>query len=263
MPPSVTLQRARDLFRLCNSRICCPCSTPGACIPFLYPDDGCWGRAHEMCRLMIADGASPEKVWITGSLHVNSRNKPDCNVYWGWHVAPTLQVSSGGSPQTYVIDPSLFNEPVTQATWKSVQGDPSASLYPSSASIFYYWGSETDPTNSKTNAVLTTYRNKLKLRCATSAGPPPYPNCTVTPSGTQWIGLIEGNQTQRWFTWGWPSNRHVFWNIEPLTPCPGGSQLTWDVAVERAASTQATYWITVKNLSADRVRFAGRYNILS
>ena len=28
MPPSVTLPRARQLFALCNARICCPCSTP-------------------------------------------------------------------------------------------------------------------------------------------------------------------------------------------------------------------------------------------
>jgi Glutaminase len=263
MPPIVTLQRARQLFDLCNTRICCPCSTPSPCIPFLYPDNGCWARAHEMCRLMIVDGAQPEKVWIQGYLNVNSHNKPDCLVQWGWHVAPTLQVDINGSPQTYVIDPSLFNEPVPQATWKSIQGDPSASLTPSSADIFYLWGGTTDPTYSQTNADLVTYRNKLKLRSAGSDGPPPYTNCMVKPGGTQWFGLIEGNQTQLWFTWGWSASWHVVWNIMPLTPCPSGSQLTWDVAVERASSTHATYWITVKNLSADRVRFAGRYNILS
>jgi len=48
----------------------------------------------------------------------------------------------------------------------------------------------------------------------------------------------------------------------PLTPCPGGPQLTWDVSVERANSTQCTYWITVKNLTSDPVKFEGRYNIL-
>jgi hypothetical protein len=212
---------------------------------------------------MIANGGQPEKVWIQGYLNVNSHNKPDCLVQWGWHVAPTLQVDINGSPQTYVIDPSLFNEPVSQAMWKSIQGDPSASLTPSSADIFYLWGGTTDPSYSQTNADLATYRNKLKLRSAGSDGPPPYTNCMVKPGGTQWFGLIEGNQTQLWFTWGWSASWHVVWNIMPLTPCPGGSQLSWDVSVERASSTHATYWITVKNLSADRVRFAGRYNILS
>ena len=58
----------------------------------------------------------------------------------GLAVAPTLQVDISGTPQTYVIDPSLFNDPVTLATWKGVQGDPNATLTPSSADIFYYWG---------------------------------------------------------------------------------------------------------------------------
>jgi hypothetical protein len=55
----------------------------------------------------------------------------------------------------------------------------------------------------------------------------------------------------------------MIWNIMPLTPCPGGRQLSWDVAVERANTGQVTYWITVTNLTADRVRFAGRYNFLN
>ena len=86
MPPAVAPQRARQLFDLVNSRLCCPASAPAPCIPFLYPDDGCWARAHEMCRLMIAAGAQPEKVWIYGTpppflpLKVSSQNKPNCLV---------------------------------------------------------------------------------------------------------------------------------------------------------------------------------------
>src|ERR1700682_3926741 len=108
MPPPVSIQRAQQLSPLVRARLCCPASAPAPCIPFLYPDDGCWARAHEMCRLMIADGAQPEKVWIYGNLRVNSQNKPNCLVDWGWHVAPTLQVNTGGGIQTWVIDPSLF-----------------------------------------------------------------------------------------------------------------------------------------------------------
>jgi hypothetical protein len=216
-----------------------------------------------MCRLVIAAGESPGKVWISGRLQVHSSNKPDCLVNWGWHVAPTLDVNIGGTVQTYVIDPSLFSSPVPVATWKGVQGDPSATLIYSSAAIFHYWTGETDPTNTKTEAVLTTYRNKLKLQSVGSDGPPPYTNCIVKPGGTQWYGLIEGNQTQRWYTWGWPASSHLAWNIMPLTPCPSGAQLTWSVAVERASPSQATWWITVTNLSAERVRFSGRFNVLS
>jgi glutaminase-like protein len=217
---------------------------------------------------MIADGAQPEKVWIQGSLKVSSRNKPDCLVTWYWHVAPTLQVSNGGAAQTYVIDPSLFDGPVPQATWKALQGDPSATLTPTGADIFYLLTNPTDPTYtdptySSTNADLIYFRNQLKLRSAEPGGPPPYTSCMVKPGGTQWFGLIEGNQTQKWFTFGWPADRQMEWNIMPLTPCPNAPQLTWDVTVERADPSHVTYWISVKNLSADRVRFAGRYNFMT
>jgi hypothetical protein len=267
MPPTVTLQRARQLYNLVNARICCPASASAPCIPFLYPDDGCWGRAHEMCRLMIADGAQPEKVWIYGSLSVPSRNKPSCTVYWGWHVAPTLQVSAGAGSQTYVVDPSLFPEPVPQATWVGAQGDPLASVEPSDASAFYRTQGggyvKTDPAYTDTATVLTNYRNLLKLRSASADGPPPYTACFAKPPGVQWLGMIPGGVTWRWFTWGWNPARHVVWTLMPLTPCPGGPQLSWRVQVERASATQCTYWITVRNLTADPVKFEGRYDILS
>jgi hypothetical protein len=177
-----------------------------------------------------------------------------------------VDVSAGGATQAYVIDPSLFEEPVTPATWKGVQGDPSAVLEPSPASIFYrsYGGgyTETDPTYAKTAQVLTTYRNKLKLRATGSDGPPPYLSCLVKPSGTQWFGTIGPNETQHWFTFNWPPQWHVVWTVMPLTPCPGGPQLTYSVQVERASVTACTHWITVKNLTSAAVRFEGRYDIL-
>lgn len=266
MPAPVTLQRARQLFGLCNARLCCPASAPAPCIPFLYPDNGCWARAHEMCRLMIADGADPEKVWIYGGLNVSSRNKPNCLVTWGWHVAPTLQVQIGSSIQTYVIDPSLFDEPVTEANWKLKQGDTNAVLIASAASVYYRnktgTYTTTDPGYTQTNTDLNTYRNALKVRVSTH-GPPPFFACMTKPPGTQWMGTIPGNATQNWFTWGWPASWHVVWNIMPLTPCPGGPQLDFNVRVERASTAHCTHWITVKNLTADPIQFEGRYDVLS
>lgn len=173
----ISAARAQQVFDAMNSTSCAPLTVPVPCIPFLYPDDGCWGRAHEMCRLMIAMGLSPRKVWIDGSLHTPTRNNPDCFVNWGWHVAPTLCVrgSTFFQRETMVIDPSLFTTPVTKATWKSVQGDPSATLTDTPASYFRQWG-ETDPTYVKTNQVLATYRLQLQLR-ALDDGPPPYAQC--------------------------------------------------------------------------------------
>jgi hypothetical protein len=134
-----------------------------------------------MCRLLIAEGAAPDKVWISGNLSVPSHNKPDCLVRWSWHVAPTLQVSINGTTQTYVIDPSLCNEPVPQAAWKALQGDPLATLTPSSARIYYYWSGQTDDLYTDTNAVLEQHRMLLKLRSVSSVGPPPYTTCMVRP----------------------------------------------------------------------------------
>jgi len=171
--------RAQQVFDAMSATSCAPLTVPPPCIPFMYPDDGCWGRASEMCRLMIAMGLSPKKVWIQGSLHTDTRNNPQCFVNWGWHVAPTLCVRGRRFWQArdMVIDPSLFTTPVSQATWKGVQGDPGATLTPTSASIFMLFGMQTDPTYTLTNQVLATYRLYLLNRSLSPVGPPPYAAC--------------------------------------------------------------------------------------
>lgn len=263
---AVTIDVARAMFSMVNGRTCCSAAPAAPGIPFTYPDDGCWGRAHEMYRLMMAAGVPTDKVWIYGNLHVVSANKPNCNVYWGWHVAPTLPVTTGGGIQTYVIDPALFTEPVPRATWAGVQGDPNPTLVPSAGDVFHrgYSGAVVyDPTYSQTNAVLTTYRAQLQVRSASSDGPPPYAQCQVRAPGVQWFGSIDPGASRRWFTFGWPAAWHVVWTIMPTSICPGAPQLSWSVAVERANAGQCTYWITVKNLSARAVRFEGRYDVLA
>jgi hypothetical protein len=180
----VTPGRATELFGQMAGQTCEPKTVPPPCIPFLYPDDGCWGRAHQMCRLMITGGAQPNKIWIYGNLLVKTRNNPNCSVRWGWHVAPTLQVAVSGHTETWVVDPSLFTKPVPEATWAGVQGDPKATTAHTDASAFYRSPQgqiETDPTYSKTAQVLATYRLRLKLRSLGSDGPPPYAKCAAVP----------------------------------------------------------------------------------
>lgn len=82
-------------------------------------------------------------------------------------------------------------------------------------------------------------------------------------TGIQWRGQISSGATRRWFTWGWNPSKHVIWYMMPTTARKGKPQLDWDVAVERANATQCTYWITVKNLTNQTVKFEGRYAILS
>ena len=264
---TVSLAQARALFDMLNARVCCPQTAAAPCIPFVYPDDGCWGRAHEMVRLMALQGVQADKVWIFGSLRVATANNPRCEVRWGWHVAPTLTVNTGsGAPQTYVIDPSLFPQPVPRATWAGVQGDPAAALVPTGGDIFWRDRSganfELDPTFSKTDAVLNRYRNNLRLRAVGSDGPPPYPACLAPKPGVQFYGTIAAGATHSWFTFGWPAAWHVLWSVMPTTACPGAAQLKLRTRVERASAANATYWLAVTNTTNSTLRFEGRFDVL-
>jgi hypothetical protein len=263
----VPLAQAQRLFDLMNARVCCPAGAAAPCIPFDYPDDGCWGRAHEMVHLMALEGVQADKVWIYGNLRVATVNHPRCEVRWGWHVAPTLTVDTGGGrSETYVIDPSLFPGPVPRATWAGVQGDPNPTLVPTAGNVFHrsFGGTITlDPTYTQTNQVFDRYRNELRLRATGADGPCPYLNCMPARPGVQFYGTVPAGATQSWFTFGWPANWHVLWTVMPLTTCPGAPQLKWRTRVERASAAAATYWIVVTNASNAAVRFEGRYDVLS
>jgi hypothetical protein len=81
-------------------------------------------------------------------------------------------------------------------------------------------------------------------------------------TGVQFTGTLTPNQTQSWFTFNWPTSSHVIWEMMPLTPI-GTAKLNWSVAVEKGAGTVCTYWITVKNETANTITFEGRYAILN
>jgi hypothetical protein len=168
--------RAQAIFDQLGATTCPPLTVPAPCIPFMYPDDGCWARAHEMCPLVINNLRFPSKVWISGSLHVDTKNNPNCVVYWGWHVAPTLCVRRYWLwTRRMVLDPSLFTTPVPVATWHSVQNDPAASLVYTGPEQFWPSGG-TDPTYTETNKYLAFYRTEL-LNRSIQEGPPPYAHC--------------------------------------------------------------------------------------
>jgi hypothetical protein len=82
-------------------------------------------------------------------------------------------------------------------------------------------------------------------------------------TGVQFTGMLNPGQQNRWFTYAWPTNWHVVWYMMPTSPVPGAPQVDWDVHVERANTNQCTYWITVKNLSAQVVTFEARYAVLN
>jgi hypothetical protein len=187
--PPVSMQRAQELFALMASKGCdgcnAQCSATPHCIPFMYANDGCYARAHEMCRLMMADGEAPEKVWIYGSLHVVTYNVHQCDIFWGWHVAPTLMVTNGSGPaEKYVIDPSLFDGPVTVATWQAKQNTSALLRYstwvPFWSDWYLYpesqWDAQqiSDPTFSQTDYYLELKCSYYITEDCTPYGPPPY-----------------------------------------------------------------------------------------
>ena len=81
--------------------------------------------------------------------------------------------------------------------------------------------------------------------------------------GVQFTGTVAPNATQRWFTFNWPENWHVEWNVVPTSPQPGAPQIDWDVEVERATPQFITYWVNVRNMTAQPVNIEARYAVLN
>lgn len=81
--------------------------------------------------------------------------------------------------------------------------------------------------------------------------------------GVQFRGTLNPNETQLWFTYGWPADQDVAWMIVPTTAQPGSAHVDCDVAIERASGDSITYWLTVRNLTSDTFDFEARYNVVS
>jgi hypothetical protein len=186
-------------------------------------------------------------VWIYGNLNLRSENKPDCAVFWNWHVVPTLAVQTPAGVETYVIDPALFSRPVPQTTWAAACGDPSAVPVPTSGEVFYRdrgGGSVTDPSYDKTKRDLDSARTQLRYRSAYD-GVPPYPGCrTALPSGVKWAGTLAPNATDTWTSPGRPASAHILWSVVPTSICGWSPQPAWSVAVGRDSGPTCTYWFT-------------------
>jgi len=96
-------------------------------IAFGYSSDGCYARAHIMCRRMIEAGLNPGKAWaFEGAEHLTV-NKPDgSKARWWFHVASALNVKMlDGNVQRLVFDPGLFDGPVTLEEWgETINAEP-------------------------------------------------------------------------------------------------------------------------------------------
>ncbi len=169
---------AVTIFNFCASNSCSiSVSSPVTpCIPFQYVLDGCYARAHKM-KAIIEDRYKycTQKVFSFANINnktlaVRAAKWGNCCVRWWYHVAPVIIVNINGQNVYYVIDPGMFNTPVTLATWLAAQANTgcaanaavtSYSIQPATAyAPANYTGTSftTDPTYSQTNAILTSYR---------------------------------------------------------------------------------------------------------
>lgn len=179
----VTWRRVQQMFDLVAGKTCCPQAPAQSCIPFLFPDDGCHARAHEMCRLITHAGEEPAKIWN----FCRDRNHPlvfqtptavNCEVKWRFHVAVTLQVkeSEAKPPYTVVIDPALSKEPITVVHWQRILGDMGSCLLHTSAVPYlapFPKKVTSDEDHAQTEQELAYYRQQLINRVY-AQGPPPY-----------------------------------------------------------------------------------------
>jgi hypothetical protein len=183
-PAPIPLAQAGALFAQVAATSCNPLIPMLPCVTFLYPDDGCYARAHEVCRLV--GPPQTRKVWIFGNLVARTRNHESCQVRWRYHVAAAVYVQTGAGVTTYVLDPSLFSKPVPVDVWKGAQGDSFAIVVESGPEP-YFWGPDgkprTDPVYAETNVALATFRLALMARSAGAKGPPPYAACSNVPVG--------------------------------------------------------------------------------
>ncbi len=165
--PSMTI--LNGIFDYCASQGCATgTSTIDYCIPFQYVVDGCYARAHKMRQIMLEEyNVSCEKVFsyedVTGFLAVDAG---DCCVYWWYHVAPLVTLKGAdGSFTKWVVDPSMFNEPVSIETWTGAQENLSCSpaanwgYYEITQGKIYGPGGSTDNSYTSTNWTLQAYAN--------------------------------------------------------------------------------------------------------
>ncbi len=76
-------------------------------LPFGYTQDGCYARALFMSMEIATHGIATSAEYIHAT--AGGVLSPGNGVFWGWHVAPMVQVGKEGTPQ--IIDPSLFTAP--------------------------------------------------------------------------------------------------------------------------------------------------------
>jgi hypothetical protein len=177
--------RARDLFQEVSRRDCCLPYLSASCVPNLFPDTGCWARAHVMCQMLADLDIEAGKAWIysnIGNLRANSHNHPNCALTWNYHVAPVVRIGDGAE-DLLVLDPAAFCAAVPYAKWRNAFGRPDACVVTDRLifrqSTYCVGVYETKGLLAHTLMHLHAY---LIARAKGSATTPPYAKCRRCPN---------------------------------------------------------------------------------
>lgn len=89
-----------------------------------YTDDGCLARAHKMCALLHEKGVFCEKIradnargtWLR-PFGISILKEDDTWLHMNFHVAVLVRVAVSTRIEDRVIDPALFDGPVSVKTW--------------------------------------------------------------------------------------------------------------------------------------------------
>jgi len=159
-------------------------------IPFDYPPDCCYSRAHEMCRIMKEKGVECRKYWLFDQHWGTSKQKssltpkdshgnpvafPDLAggkqpVEWVYHVAPIIKVrKADGTVEDRIIDPSISSKPIRKDEWENIMGSPSGSYAEESGSDAYFQNKKhghriTDPTGKETKMMFAEHKDSRNKR---------------------------------------------------------------------------------------------------
>ncbi|KIX22659.1 hypothetical protein SY27_02215 [Flavobacterium sp. 316] len=131
-----TTTEAVNFFNAMKNKSCA-INNQNLCIPFQYANDGCYARAHMMRQHMNYASKDCYKIFAYGNLKVNTSSTGVCGIAWRYHVAPLISVNGVWN----VIDPSLFNQPVTITTWLNkmkYNGGTVATTSYQNSSVYYY-----------------------------------------------------------------------------------------------------------------------------
>ena len=166
-------------------------------IPFDYPVDCCYTRAHVMARAMRKRGVIAGKVWYfaedwgkdngsrpltpmradgTPVTFFDADTSTDEPVTWRYHVAPLVDVQQpDGTIVPMVIDPSLADGPVTRETWQALMGSPRGAYEEITNRFPYFRNKKTksdvlwDPDLSESKEQLKAHRSDRDAALAAKA----------------------------------------------------------------------------------------------